>query len=203
MKITDSILKVDGVTANCYVIMHDNKVVLVDAGMKSYFRKISRFLDENNIKPDVVLVTHYHPDHIGGLKDLKDTYGMEIYADQREIGVISGAARVTPAKSMMSRVVAATFKTRPVDGVKPTSEIPFDWIRPIETVGHTPGSTSYLFVPENALFVGDAVTTKGGRLAVNSQFTLDLGKAEISKEKIEGMKGSLILPGHGDQVRIQ
>lgn len=203
MKVTDSIMKVDGVFANCYVISHEGKNILVDAGMKSSFKKLQKFLVQNNIRPDAVLVTHYHPDHIGGLRDLRDVYKMDIYADEKEIDVIMGKASITPTKSVMSKLVAATMKPRSVDDVKPVSEIPYDWIKRVETPGHTPGSTSYLFVPDGALFVGDAVATKNGKLTVNSQFSLDLNEAEKSKEKIESMKGSLVLPGHGDQVRIQ
>ena len=203
MKISDSVERIDGTMAHVYVVRHGGKVVLVGAGMKSSARKIITFLEENSEKPDAVLITHYHPDHIGGLAKIVEHYNPAIYASGLEIGVISGKEKLEPAKSMLSKFVGAVSRHEPVDGVKDLDALPFEWIKVMDTHGHTPGSTSFLYEPESMLFVGDAVTVKNNATSINRQFTLDIAEAEKSREKILSMKGSTVLPGHGEPLRIQ
>lgn len=203
MKITESVEKIDGTMANVYLVKYDGKVLLVDAGMKSSARKIIEFLEKNSEKPDAILITHYHPDHIGGLSQLVEKYGSAVYAHPKEIGIIKGESRIKPAKGILSKMVTAVSKSEPVDKVESLENIPFNWIKVVETQGHTPGSTSFLFEPDSVLFVGDAVTVKGEKTSVNRQFTLDIDEGEKSRQKILSMKGTTILPGHGEPLKIQ
>lgn len=203
MKITDSVESIEGTMANTYVIRHDGNILLVDAGMKSSAKKIIEFFDGKSEKPDAILITHYHPDHIGGLAQLVKKYEPKVYAHSKEVDVIKGQKKVTPAKSILSKMVSTVSRSEPVEQVESLENLPFSWVRIVETQGHTPGSTSFLFEPDNLLFVGDAVTVKGGKTSLNKQFTLDLAEAEKSQEKILSMKGTTILPGHGDPLRIE
>lgn len=203
MKISDSVEKIDGTMANVYAIRHDGKVVLIDSGMKMSAKNIIRFFNERSERPDAVMITHYHPDHIGGLARIVEQFNPRIYASSLEIGVIRGQEKLKPAASLTARMVGALGKSQAVEQVLPLEEIPFDWMKAIDTHGHTPGSTSYLFEPEKLLFVGDAVTVKGDETSVNRKFSLDVPEAERSREKILSMKGLTILPGHGDPLRIQ
>lgn len=203
MRITDSVERIDGTMANTYVVRNEGKIILVDAGMKSSAKKIIEFFDSHSEKPDAVLITHYHPDHIGGLSQIVKKYGSEVYAHQNEVDVIRGVRKLQPAKSLLSKMVSSVSKSEPVEQVENLDNLPFGWIRVVETQGHTPGSTSYLFEPENLLFVGDAVTVKGGKTSLNKQFTLDMAEAQKSQQKILSMKGATILPGHGDPLRIE
>lgn len=203
MKITDSVERIDGTMANTYVIRHEGKTVLVDAGMKSSAKKIIGFFEEHSERPDAILITHYHPDHIGGLAQIVGKYGSNVYAHKNEVDVIRGQQKVQPTKSLLSKMVSGVSKSEPVENVEDLEKMPFGWIRAVETQGHTPGSTSFLFEPENLLFVGDAVTVKGGKTSLNKQFTLDMAEAKNSQQKILSMKGTTILPGHGDPLRIE
>lgn len=203
MKITDSVERIDGTMANTYVIRHDGKTVLVDTGMKSSAKKIIGFFEEHSQKPDAILITHYHPDHIGGLAQIVEKYGSNVYAHKNEVDVIKGQQKVQPTKSLLSKMVSGVSKSAPVEHVENLDNMPFSWIKVVETQGHTPGSTSFLFEPEKLLFVGDAVTVKGGKTNLNKQFTLDMAEAQKSQEKILSMKGNTILPGHGEPLRIE
>jgi hydroxyacylglutathione hydrolase len=203
MKVTDNIELIDGTMANCYAVNLEGKSILIDTGTKGSSKKIIEYYKKKNMKPDMVLITHYHPDHVGGLKAIKTEFNPEIYVPDVEVGVISGREKMTPAKSLASRMVAGFMKSDPVEDLKKASDLKMEGIEVVETSGHTPGSTSYYFKNEDAMFVGDAVVVSSGKLGLNRTFTLDMQKAEESRKKIIDSPSKIILSGHGDVFRKQ
>ncbi len=201
MKITDNVDLIDGTMANSYVIQDGNDVILVDAGTKSSGRKIVDYFKKKNIKPTTVLITHYHPDHIGGLLMVYNEFKPEIYVPREEIDTVRGKSGIVPARSFMSHLVAGISRSAPVEDVSPADTVKLPYIEVIPTPGHTPGSTSYFYRTDNVLFVGDAFSVKSGKAEINRSFTVDPALAEKSKEKILSMKGVKILPGHGSPLQ--
>lgn len=61
---------------NVVVIENGNNVLLVDTGYEYNFLELKEELDSKGLKITHVVVSHFHPDHIGGLKYLGDC---EIY----------------------------------------------------------------------------------------------------------------------------
>lgn len=193
---------IDGTMCNCYSVTFNDKNFLIDAGTKGSAKKILAYYAAVNKKPDVVLVTHYHPDHIGGLKIVHDKFKPEIYVPDSEMDVIAGRKKPAPSSTMMSRVVSNLMKTPSVTEIKPASKLSIEGLEAIKTEGHTPGSTSYHFSPLNAVFVGDALATKNGEPFVNATFTIDLITAAKSKDMLLSMNGVTIYPGHGEPLPI-
>lgn len=202
MKVSQSVTRIDSNMVNTYSVEYDGQIILIDSGMKSSAKRIISYYDEIGKKPDIILITHYHLDHVGGLAQLHEKFSPKIYAPNVEIPVIEGKSKPVQPKGLLSKFVSIMGKTDPVSGVLPAEEFSSDWITVIETPGHTPGSTSYLFGPEKMLFVGDAVNVKNSEASVNRQFSLDLEKAEESKKKIMAMSGVTILPGHGEPLKL-
>lgn len=200
MKMPEGIVQIPGTTAHCYSLELDGKSYLIDAGMRSSARKIIQYFREVGKKPDSVLITHYHPDHIGGLSEIVRVFSPDVYAPDEEISVITGKARIKPAKSVLSRMIAGVSRIEPVEDVKPVSSLSVPGINVVPTHGHTPGSTSYFVEGTRAIFVGDAIVKKGSEISVNKAFTLNYNEALISKEKILSLKPALILPGHGNLI---
>jgi hydroxyacylglutathione hydrolase len=203
MKVTDNIELIDGTMANCYAVKFEGKNILIDTGTKGSSKKIIEYYKKKNTKPDMVLITHYHPDHVGGLKAIKTEFNPEIYVPDAEVGVISGTEKMTPAKSLASRMVAGFMKSEPVEDLKKASDLKMEGIEVVETPGHTPGSTSYYFKNEDTIFVGDAVVVSSDKLGLNKTFTLDMQKAEESRKKIIDSPAKIILSGHGNVYRKQ
>ena len=54
-----------------WVISRNNFAVIVDPGESS---QVIEFINNNNIKPEAILITHKHYDHINGVKKLIDHY---------------------------------------------------------------------------------------------------------------------------------
>ena len=202
MNLPEDIKQIPGTTAHCYSLKIGGLHILVDAGMKSSGHKIIAFYENMKMKPDVVLITHYHPDHIGGLAMIYSRFSPTVYVPDLEVDVVRGKANVKPAKSLISRMVAGISRTEPVSDVHPVSELSIEGITPVATHGHTPGSTSYYVEKHRAIFVGDALLKKGSEITVNRAFTIDYDEALRSKETILGMKPSWILPGHGSVIQF-
>jgi len=201
MKLDDGIFLIDGTMANCYLVQYQGKNILIDAGMKGSAKKIISFFNEMKIKPDVVLITHTHVDHIGGLKDIREEFNPEIYVPDREVNVAKGLEKV-PSAGGLASLIGGLSKPKPVENVVPLSKMKIEGVEIVDTAGHTPGSTSYRFPSLNAIFVGDAVQEHNGRYEFNKSFTLDHKKAQESLDKILGMHGTFAYPGHGSRFRI-
>ncbi|KFZ27512.1 MAG: Hydroxyacylglutathione hydrolase [Candidatus Izimaplasma bacterium HR2] len=61
---------------NTVVIENGNEALLIDTGYEENFLELKEDLDRRGLNVTHVVVSHFHPDHIGGLKYLSD---VEIY----------------------------------------------------------------------------------------------------------------------------
>jgi len=68
---------------NVFVIQNGNKALLIDTGFEHNYLEIKEYLNKKNIEITKTVVTHFHPDHMGGLKHLNnvDIYGSEFAKD--------------------------------------------------------------------------------------------------------------------------
>lgn len=187
--------------ANCYIVKRDDETLLIDAGTEKTGLNISQYMRNNNIKVDFVLLTHYHPDHVGGLRNLnlKDSV---IYGPDGELNVINGKEPMKPGKSFISRLIASRFRGIENVEIEPISNMKLSWIRSEQTPGHTPDSRIFVVDDEKVIFSGDSAVEKGGRLSVSKAFSLDYELAEKSLREIMKHNGYTVYPGHGRTVKI-
>lgn len=71
------ILSVGELHTNCYLIIKDDKCLIIDPGDDENFI-VSR-ITELEITPVAILITHNHPDHNKYALSLKEMYNIEIY----------------------------------------------------------------------------------------------------------------------------
>lgn len=61
------VIMIDVGNGDCFLVLQNDKVMLIDNGFISTYSEVKRVLDENNVKKiDYAILTHLHPDHVGG-----------------------------------------------------------------------------------------------------------------------------------------
>ena len=68
-------IKVGYLQSNCYILVEDNKCIVIDPGDQFY--SIQDQIGKNHLIG--VLITHRHEDHIGALKHLVEEYNVPVY----------------------------------------------------------------------------------------------------------------------------
>jgi glyoxylase-like metal-dependent hydrolase (beta-lactamase superfamily II) len=163
----------------CFLVADAAGIVLIDTGMPSTPELISAVLSESGAAwsdvTDVVL-THAHPDHVGGLPQVRDLApGATVWGSS--LDGFEGAFRdLVGTQSVRGLTVLAT-------------------------PGHTPGHVSLLAADLGTLFVGDLVGTMHGTLVrAPAAFTSDADRAEESLRSLAGLDVSRIVFSHGAEV---
>lgn len=69
------IIKVGKLKCNCYLLIKDNKVLVIDPGDEG-----DRIIDKIGNREVVgIIITHYHYDHIGAISEIVNKYNVLVY----------------------------------------------------------------------------------------------------------------------------
>ncbi|MBP1699366.1 MAG: beta-lactamase domain protein [Deltaproteobacteria bacterium] len=149
-----------------YILLGE-KVCLIDTGvlgtapqLQGYLNQIGRYPKEIS----TVLITHAHPDHIGGCLAIKKASSAVFYAhpaDKRWIEDVERQYQERPILNFFELVEGSVVVNRELREGDTVSWDKGKTIRVLETPGHSPGSISYFYEEEGALFTGDAVPVAG------------------------------------------
>lgn len=185
----------------CYVVEGKKKRVLIDASGKSEGRKLAIKLREMHLEPDILLLTHTHWDHAGGISMLKNEKNfpkMEIMACHRGITSLRNATKFN------EQFLNYSPKLPPVESVtslKDGDAVDLGGVELaiFETPGHTNCSLSIMDQETKMLFVGDSI---GYRFA-EDLFIPPIMPPEFSEQqlqtsitKVEALDFATICPAH-------
>jgi len=125
-------------------LLHDGqRALVVDPGDAEPVRK---FLTERGLQLEAILVTHHHPDHVGGVDALRDATGARVFGPARE-RIPEPLQRLSEGDAI--EVLGLRFEV-------------------LEVPGHTAGHIAYFcrdFEGAPLLFCGDTLFSGGcGRL---------------------------------------
>ena len=136
---------------NCYLAWDEEskRGFLVDPGEQA--DKIIRVCSRYEIKPEAILLTHGHFDHIMAAKKVKEYYQIPVYAGIHEEELLADAEKNLSA--MWAEGFTMKADELVVDNQK--IEIAGMKITVIETPGHTSGGVCYYIEKEHVLFAGD------------------------------------------------
>jgi glyoxylase-like metal-dependent hydrolase (beta-lactamase superfamily II) len=220
MKLAPSLHRLGSSLVNSYLVDEGGLVTIVDAGLPGYWNDLPKELAAMGRSLDdvrAVVLTHGDTDHIGFAERLRRERGVPVYVHEFD----AGRARCEVSKPMSGW---GPVKLGPLAGflvytarkgglrIKPLTEVVTfqdgatldvpGAPRVIHIPGHTPGSVA-LHVPSvDAVFLGDAFTTRsvltGEEGPRPAPFTLDPTLAAASLARLDALQATWVLPGHGE-----
>ncbi len=180
---------------NCYILSLDGADIIIDPGAD--FDIIQKYLKEEKIKPDFILNTHGHYDHIGAVMDVISNYSIPFYIHEFEEPIVSD-----PEKNFSSFFGENELSLKTYNLIKNSDYSYFAnfGIKIVNTPGHTPGSI--IITAGNCIFTGDLLF-KGaiGRTDLPGGDIIQMKKSLV---KIRSMDRELkVHPGHGPSSSME
>ena len=176
-------LQVNLGSVNAYVLVRGKETAVVDTGTPNNASKIADVVRTAGLGWDSVhhvILTHYHPDHIGSVG--------EVLGAAPKATAYAGAADIPQIKS-----------PRPIKAVGDNDEV--FGLRVIATPGHTPGHVCVFDPAGSLLILGDAMHNMDKKLAgPNPQYTADMAQAHQSVKKLAKLKFQRAVFGHGEPI---
>jgi glyoxylase-like metal-dependent hydrolase (beta-lactamase superfamily II) len=201
--------------------------VLVDTGLKGSAGKIiamAEALFGPGTRPQAIILTHGHSDHVGSLKELLKYWDVPVYTHSLELPYLTGRSPYPPVDptvggglmSLMSvffsvKPINLGNKVRAIDLYEGIPELP-EW-KVIHTPGHSPGHISLFLTLNTTLIAGDAITTTVAESAIYvlnylkelsgppKYITSDWEAAATSVRKLAALEPRIIATGHGPVMR--
>ena len=199
MEIEVNRLIVGPIQTNCYIVRQKGSAscFVVDPGAND--AKVLGKLHGMEAVLEAILITHWHPDHIGAAGELRQLTGARIIIGENDAAGLNG----TKDRFGMLADRPEGFRSADItltDGQEET--FAGIRVRAIETPGHTSGGMCYLLCDHATLFSGDTL------------FFASIGRTDLEGGSFEAIKDSIttklfalednvrVLPGHGPETSI-
>jgi glyoxylase-like metal-dependent hydrolase (beta-lactamase superfamily II) len=197
--------------------------VLVDAGLKwsaTCIRNMAKEIFGEGSKPQAIVLTHGHFDHVGALETLLEEWDVPVYAHEMEMPYLNGKSSYPPADPSVGGGMMATmsflYPTGPINISEHLQVLPFNGTIPglsewtyVHTPGHSPGHISLFREKDKVLIAGDAFVTTKAESAIYAlsalkhlsgppkYFTCNWASAKQSVIKLQGLNPAVVATGHG------
>ncbi|MDD5120626.1 MAG: MBL fold metallo-hydrolase [Candidatus Omnitrophica bacterium] len=190
-------INVGPMQVNCYILAcsSGNSAIIIDPGDQA--GKIAGVLERHKLKPEMVINTHGHYDHIG----CDDEFGVDVYVHKQDL------AMLVDARKNLSAIYSAAYQVS--SGIKILEDkqvIKLDCLE-LEVMhlpGHTLGGIGLLMKKPytDIVFTGDTLFYRGiGRYDLPGGSRDSLEKA-IKERLFVLPDNTKVYPGHGPQTTI-
>ncbi len=188
--------------SNCYLVYNgERNTIIIDPGADA--GDIVSLINENELHPVCIVLTHGHFDHVTAVKELKDEYpDIKIYLHEKDYGFY-----------LKGRKLASQFLGMNYDDLTMPDDVEFvlegDIIeagdlsfKVVHTPGHTQGCISLVSEQDRVIFSGDTL------------FKLSIGRTDLeggnTNQLFQSIKSKLftlddaftVYPGHGESTTI-
>ena len=207
MEIIPGIHSVPGTRFSRIYLIESDDLTLIDTGLPWSAGSIFRYIRSIGRRPAElrrVLMTHSHPDHVGGAPSILRRSKAEVVAHQLDSRRHGDVRTLSYLGIFSSLQVAIPFLKRiPLNhAVMENEVIPVaGGIRVLHTPGHTAGSVCYLMEREGLLFSGDTIFSEFGRVSRSMPFPgTDVMSYRESLERLAALDFEILCGGHGSPL---
>lgn len=184
--------------SNMYLIMGSDLTALIDTGtgfkVDSTIQDLKQKLAERPL--DMIILTHRHYDHVGGLRAIIKEFSPKLYAGPDDAAPL----REGDSESTLGTKFGGSIDPMDVTDFREgdTIDLGGHVLRAICTPGHTIGSICVLDEVSGSLFSGDTVFVDG---VGNTTHPTGSEKMLIeSLKKLSNIQFKGLYPGHGPTV---
>lgn len=187
---------------NTYILFDGNEsCAIIDPGMytKDEEDAVVSFIKDNNLKPQLLLNTHCHVDHVLGNKFVFDTYGLTPQFHEGELPLLVEVQNYAPQMGIRYEVspIPETFLSGEGHVI-----LGDETLQIILAPGHSPGHLCFYHKKQGFLIGGDVLFKNSiGRTDLPGGNHQEL-IASISKKLYMLPDDTIVYPGHGSATTI-
>ncbi|WP_102027032.1 MBL fold metallo-hydrolase [Salirhabdus sp. Marseille-P4669] len=193
-------LSLGALGTNCYVIHNNNNnALIVDPG--DSFEEIAKYVNERNLKPIAILLTHAHFDHIGAVDDVRNAYNIKVYLHAVEHPwlrdpQLNGSSYFGISKPIILKEADGAL----TEGLLNIGDFQMEVLH---TPGHSPGSVSFYFRKDHFVVAGDTLFQGSiGRTDLPGGHHQQL-LSHIKNKLLALPLKTIVYPGHGSKTSIE
>lgn len=208
---SDLRMVLDSGPGQAYLLRRGTQAVLIDTGIAGQGDAIAGALAGWGLDREAltrVLLTHWHPDHVGSAAEVGTWPNAQIWAHRIDALIIRGDSygtlpTLTHTEQQFYAQIAGSIPSAAPARVD--RELGDDehleglGARVIYTPGHTDGSIAFLFEEAGVLFTGDVATQQQGQVVLGP-FDNDRPTARQSFRKFADIEVDTVCFGHGQPL---
>ncbi len=196
------VLTFNAVQENTYILYNEShECIIIDPGCYSEEEKyiLQSFINDNGLRPLMLLNTHCHLDHVFGNKYIAEAYKLTLHIHKNEEELL----QMAPASGLMFNLPFDNYRGELIflqeGDIVSLGE---DSLQVIEAPGHSPGSICFYCQKQKFIISGDVL------------FYQSIGRTDLPggsheallkniKEKLFVLPGDVkVYPGHGSETTI-
>ena len=161
--------------------------------------QVTEYISRRGLKPECIMLTHAHFDHIYGAAALSKLYSIPVYAHEKEKSTIETA---NPYICRMYDLrLPEVFELTPVSegGTIKVGDLCFDVL---ETPGHSQGGLCFYEKSAGILFSGDTLFAGAIGRTDHPGGDYDMLMKSIFEKLMTLDGGVTVIPGHGPETSI-